>query len=85
MFGVQKKYYKNFIYFWIPDFDNYWPLCLAEFLHACEPFSEVTVWSEAVVIWGQLEQFDLSDDLKFLQAHGQRDKVKKKNLIFQQN
>lgn len=65
------------IYFEFPDFVNYWPLCLAEFLHACEPFSEVTVWSEAVVIWGQLEQFDLSNDLKLLQAHSRADKVKK--------
>ncbi len=44
------------------------PLCLAEFLHPCEPLSEVAVLSETVVVGGQLEQFDLSDHLKLLQA-----------------
>lgn len=59
------------------------PLCLAEFLHACEPLSEVTVWSEAVVIGGQLEQFDLSNHLKLLWAHSRAGKLKK--IPFQQN
>lgn len=53
-----------------------WPLCLAEFLHACEPLSEVAVLSEAVVVGGQLEQFDLSDHLELLQAENrEREKV----------
>lgn len=44
------------------------PLGLAELLHAGEPFSEVAVLSETVVVGGQLEQLDLSDHLELLQA-----------------
>lgn len=47
------------------------PLGLAELLHACKPLPEVAVLSETVVVGGQLEQFDLSDHLKLLQADSQ--------------
>lgn len=49
------------------------PLGLAELFHACEPFSEVTVLSETVVVGGQLEQLDLSDHLELLPAGGRRE------------
>lgn len=49
------------------------PLGLAELFHACEPFSEVAVLSETVVVGGQLEQLDLSDHLKLLRAGARRE------------
>lgn len=48
-----------------PPMDS--PLGLAQLLHPWEPLPEVGVLGDAVVVGGQLEQFDLSDHLKLLE------------------